>query len=81
MLTWAILEVLYQEMTLVIMFSLSVQYICMPLPLYFSAADANLQIASDVRDLGPPLDMTFTLSLHCKLAANTAGRLLSIVHR
>ncbi len=36
---------------------------------------------TDVRDLGVPLDMTFTRSAHCKEAAITARRLLFMVRR
>ncbi len=48
----------------------------------FSAADTGHRIPhfADVRDLGVPLDTTFTASAHCILAANTARRLLFLVH-
>ncbi len=54
-----------------------------PLSPSFSAADADHRIpqATDVRDLGVPLDTTFTASAHCREAANTARRLLFMVRR
>ncbi len=36
---------------------------------------------TDVRDLGVPLDMTFTSSVRCREATNTARRLLFMVRR
>ncbi len=52
-----------------------------PLSPSFSVADTDHRIPQvpDVRDLGVPLDMTFTTSAHCKEAANTARRLLFMV--
>ncbi len=49
----------------------------------FSAADTDHRIpqVTDVRDLGVPLDTTFTASAHCIQAANTARRLLFLVRR
>ncbi len=52
-------------------------------PSTFSAADTDHQIpqVTDVRDLGVPLDTTFTASAHCIEAANTARRLLFLARR
>ncbi len=49
-----------------------------PLSPSFSAADTDHRIPQfiDVRDLGVPLDTTFTASSHCLEAANTARRLV-----
>ncbi len=49
----------------------------------FSAADTDHRIPqiTDVRDLGVPLDTTFTASANCMEAANTAMRLLFLVRR
>ncbi len=43
--------------------------------------DHRIPQVNDVRDLGVPLDMTFTASAHCLEAANTARRLLFMVQR
>ncbi len=47
------------------------------------AADANHQIpqVTDVRDLGVPLDTTFTLSVRCREAANAARQLPFTIRR
>ncbi len=52
-----------------------------PLSPSFSAADTDHRIpqVTDVRDLGVPLDTTFTASAHCIEAADTPRRLLFIV--
>ncbi len=54
-----------------------------PLSPSFSAADTDHRIpqVTDVRDLGVPLDTTFTASAHCREAANTARCLLFLVRR
>ncbi len=54
-----------------------------PLSPSFSAADTDHRIpqVTDVRDLGVPLDTTFTASVHYIEAANTARRLLLLVRR
>ncbi len=55
----------------------------LPLSPSFSTADTDHRIpqVTDVRDLGVPLDTTFTASAHCIEAANTARRLLFLVRR
>ncbi len=52
-----------------------------PLSPSFSAADTDHRIpqVTDVRDLGVPLDTTFTASAHCIKAAHTARCLLFMV--
>ncbi len=54
-----------------------------PLSPSFSTADTDHRIpqVTDVRDLGVPLNTTFTTSAHCIEAANTARRLLFVVQR
>ncbi len=54
-----------------------------PLSASFSAVDTDHRIpqVTDVRDLGVPLDTTFTASAHCIEAANTTRRLLFMVQR
>ncbi len=54
-----------------------------PLSPSFSAADTDHRIPqfTDVRDLGVPLDTTFSASAHCIEAANTARGLLFLVRR
>ncbi len=54
-----------------------------PLCPSFSAADTDHRIpqVTDIRDLGVPLGTTFTASVHCREAANTARRLLFMVRR
>ncbi len=49
----------------------------------FSAADTDHRIpqVTDVRDLGVPLNTTFTASAHCIEVVNTARRLLFLVRR
>ncbi len=47
-----------------------------------SSENSNqIPLVIDARDLGVPLDTTFTASNHCREAANTARRLLSMVRR
>ncbi len=55
----------------------------LPLSPSFSAADNDHQSPQvfDVRDLGVPLDKTFTASAHCIEAANTARSFLFMVRR
>ncbi len=52
-----------------------------PLSPSFSAADANHLISNvtGASGLGVPLETTFTSSVHCREAANTAGRLRFMV--
>ncbi len=54
-----------------------------PLSPSFFAADTDHRIpqVTDVRDLGVPLDMTFTAAAHCIEAAKTAKCLLFLVQR
>ncbi len=54
-----------------------------PLSPFFPAADTDHRIphVTDVRDLGVPLDTTFTASAHSIEAANKARRLLLSVRR
>ncbi len=54
-----------------------------PLSSSFSEADTDHRTpqVTDVRDLGVPLDTTFTASAHCIEAANTARRLLFLIRR
>ncbi len=54
-----------------------------PLTPLFSAPETDHRIpqVSDVRVLGVPLDTTFTVSAHCREAANIARRLLFMVQR
>ncbi len=54
-----------------------------PISPSFSAEDTDHRIpqVTDVRDLGVPLDTTFTASTHCIEAVNTARRLLFLVRR
>ncbi len=49
--------------------------------LHFLRLSLRIPQVTDVRDLGVPLDTTFTASAHCIEAANTARRLLFLVRR